>query len=102
MHCQKDGNTNGKFRMLGFVAEQVHTYKDSKASAQGGNSKYSCLRYTPPIFYGLHLVHQHNQKSGGIHCNQIDKKRHIKNPFWRLFYEKVTTDPFDVFFTGRL
>lgn len=78
---QDHRDTDGKFGVLCFMPEEVHSDKGAKTAANDGGAKERPLRDAPKFFSRSVLVRQHKQKAQCIDCNEIEDDRFHKIPF---------------------
>lgn len=63
---QNQRNAQGKFAVPCFVAEQIHSQKNTHTAAQGGKEKQGCFRDSPKVFLCPGLVRKHSTADAAL------------------------------------
>lgn len=77
MYDQHQRKTDGKDRMLRFMAGSVHAGGGTQTAAQQRHTEKHLLRHTPKFFSGSVLVRNHKGKGERIDCYEVSNEHTI-------------------------
>lgn len=74
LRSQNQRNAQGKFQMLGFMAEKIHAQKTTDTATNRSHQHQRGFRNTPAVFLCLDLINEHKNQSARIDYKKIDEK----------------------------